>query len=143
MAGPLGPGQGGPPPGFQGGPPPGFQGGPPPGFQGGPPGGPGGPGGPPKPVPTEGLVARNIDGKVHIFDKETGEEVFDIPAHQKAYHERKVRAKINTCGVYGVCVCVVYVCCVCVCVLYVYVCVVCVCMCCVCFVFVRICDFRM
>lgn len=36
-----------------------------------------------QPVPTIGLVARNIDGVVKIFDQKTGAEVTDIAAHQK------------------------------------------------------------
>eukprot|EP00051_Salpingoeca_urceolata_P027871 m.483658 g.483658 ORF g.483658 m.483658 type:complete len:712 (+) comp23031_c0_seq1:111-2246(+) len=58
---------------------------------GGPPGQPGRPGGPPpqqQAVPTIGLIARNIGGKVHVFDQESGEEVFDIPAHQRAMHAK-------------------------------------------------------
>eukprot|EP00054_Salpingoeca_dolichothecata_P003772 m.28395 g.28395 ORF g.28395 m.28395 type:complete len:568 (+) comp14131_c0_seq1:36-1739(+) len=39
-----------------------------------------------QPVQTIGLVARNIDGKVRIFDTDTGEEVHDIAAHQRQKH---------------------------------------------------------
>eukprot|EP00041_Stephanoeca_diplocostata_P018326 m.383085 g.383085 ORF g.383085 m.383085 type:complete len:568 (+) comp20980_c1_seq3:321-2024(+) len=41
-----------------------------------------------QPVPTIGLIARNINGKVKIFDIETGTEVLDIAAHQRGMHER-------------------------------------------------------
>ena len=49
------------------------------------------------PVPTVGLVARNINGQVRVFDVETGEEVIDIVAHQKARAEREAaRAAAGT-----------------------------------------------
>eukprot|EP00038_Savillea_parva_P000902 m.99810 g.99810 ORF g.99810 m.99810 type:complete len:544 (+) comp10319_c2_seq1:122-1753(+) len=41
-----------------------------------------------KPVATVGLIARNIDGKVCIFDVETGRQVRDIAAHQAAREDR-------------------------------------------------------
>lgn len=40
-----------------------------------------------KPVATIGLVARNVNGQVKIFDVDTGEEVHDIAAHQARKQE--------------------------------------------------------
>ena len=39
---------------------------------------------------TNGLVARNVDGKVKVFDATTMEEVVDIVAHQRAKIDREV-----------------------------------------------------
>jgi hypothetical protein len=50
-------------------------------------------GGRPQPVPTIGLVARNINGVVKIFDTKTGEEVTDIAAHQRAREDSLRRKK--------------------------------------------------
>ena len=61
------------------------QGGPP---QGGPPQG----GGGPSPVATVGLVARNVNGQVKIFDLDTGEEVHDIAEHQQRKAARQAAA---------------------------------------------------
>ncbi len=35
-----------------------------------------------QPIICEGLVAREVDGRVRIYDEETNEEVFDIVRHQ-------------------------------------------------------------
>lgn len=43
--------------------------------------------GAPPPVTTIGLIARNINGQVKIFDIDTNEEVQDIAAHQKRKQE--------------------------------------------------------
>lgn len=52
----------------------------------------------PAPVTTIGLIARNVDGQVKIFDSETGMEVFDIAAHQKRKHEELAAGKISMNG---------------------------------------------
>ncbi len=47
------------------------------------------PGGPrPAPMATIGLVARNVNGQVKVFDTDTGEEITDIVAHQKLKREQ-------------------------------------------------------
>jgi hypothetical protein len=45
-------------------------------------------GGGAQPVSTAGLVARNVNGQVKIFDLETGEEVHDIAEHQQRRNAR-------------------------------------------------------
>jgi len=64
-----------------------LNGGPPP--QGPPQGGAPPQGGGPSPVATVGLVARNVNGQVKIFDIDTGEEVHDIAEHQQRKQQRQ------------------------------------------------------
>lgn len=68
--------------------PPGMMRGPPPGMMAP---GMGPPGGPRPTMQTIGLVARNVNGVVKVFDTETNEEVLDIVAHQKAKQEELAR----------------------------------------------------
>ncbi len=50
------------------------------------------------PVMTKGLVGREINGVIKIFDIETGKEVIDIAVHQTEYPTRGVCFFFNRMG---------------------------------------------
>lgn len=52
----------------------------------------------PAPVTTIGLIARNVEGQVKIFDAITGQEIFDIAAHQQRKQEELAAGIIDEAG---------------------------------------------